>query len=127
MNEERTGERNFLPLSSAAREVFGVRHQDIDLFQYCPRCKHPEVFIEATSSTRDKYTHPLRIVASMCGVPTLLVRHEWNDIHHQYPVDVSIWYAHQTGKNDEPDLRIEGVPWSDVQEYLRFLHTNHEC
>lgn len=126
-NEERTGERNFLPLSKAAREVFGLRHQDVDLVQYCNRCKNPEVFIEATSSTGFKYTQPLRIIATKCDAPTVLIRHEWGDVDHEHPVDLYLWNPDRTGREDEPDKILHGATWDQFRSLLSSIHQKHNC
>lgn len=126
-NEERSGQRNFLPLSSIAREVFGVRHQDVDLLQYCPTCKHPEVLIEATSSSGPKYTHVLRILGSLCGVPVLLVRHEWNDVRHEYSIDLYLWETGNTGRNSAPNQSLENTDWTSLKSIMRNLHERHVC
>lgn len=48
-NAERTGERKVTRLSTVARTIPRVRHVDIDLVQYCPKCKKPQVFAEVKS------------------------------------------------------------------------------
>ena len=48
-NQERTGQRHVTQLSGLARKVEGVRHCDLDLYQFCPRCKRPELFAEVKS------------------------------------------------------------------------------
>ena len=45
-NTERTGQRTVTKLSTVARQIDKVRHVDIDLTQWCPRCKRPQVFAE---------------------------------------------------------------------------------
>lgn len=45
-NVERTGRRQVTRLSTLARKVGNVRHMDLDLIQWCPRCKRPELFAE---------------------------------------------------------------------------------
>jgi hypothetical protein len=45
-NVERTGKRKVTRLSSIARKIEGVRHVDLDLTQWCPKCKRPEIFAE---------------------------------------------------------------------------------
>lgn len=48
-NVERTGRRKVTRLSSIARTVKDVRHVDIDLTQWCPQCKRPQIFAEVKS------------------------------------------------------------------------------
>jgi hypothetical protein len=50
-NEERSHYRYVSTLSYWARRVPGVRHLDLDLYQYCPRCKQPEAFCEVKPTT----------------------------------------------------------------------------
>lgn len=45
-NTERTGQRYVPRLSTAARKITGVRHTDLDLTQWCPKCRKPQVFAE---------------------------------------------------------------------------------
>lgn len=127
VNVERSGERNFMPLSSAARGVFGVRHQDIDLVQYCPRCKRPEILIEATSSTGSKYTQVLRIIGSLCDAPVLMVRHEWGDVKHEHPIDMYLWEPGNTSRDAVPDQTLEGTPWSSLKSAMLNIHERHRC
>lgn len=126
-NEERSGQRNFMPLSKAAREVFGVRHQDIDLVQYCSRCKRPELFMESTSSTGNKYTQVLRIIAEKFDAPVLMIRHEWNDVRHEHPVDLYLWLPGNIMKNVDPDQTLEGTDWGAVKAVMLNTHERHEC
>lgn len=126
-NEERSGERNFMPLSSAARGVFGVRHQDIDLVQYCPSCKKPEILIEATSSTGPKFTQVLRIIGSMCNTPVLMIRHEWADVRHEYPIDLYLWEPGSTSRDADPDRTLEDVDWGKLASVMLNLHERHKC
>lgn len=49
-NRERTGERPLSRLSGIARHVGNVRHTDIDLTQWCPACRRPQVFAEVKSA-----------------------------------------------------------------------------
>jgi hypothetical protein len=126
-NEERSGQRNFLPLSSIAREVFGVRHQDIDLIQYCPSCKRPEMLIEATSSNGPKFTQVLRVIGDLCNVPVLMVRHEWNDVRHEHPIDLYMWEPGSLGRNAAPNQQLEGVEWTALKSIMLNLHERHNC
>ena len=48
-NIERTGKRKLTRLSSIAREIEGVRHFDLDLYQTCASCKRPQMFSEVKS------------------------------------------------------------------------------
>jgi hypothetical protein len=45
-NKERTGQRYVSKTSAIARKIQRVRHVDIDLTQYCPKCKRPQAFME---------------------------------------------------------------------------------
>jgi len=45
-NKERTGQRYVSRTSAVARKIRHVRHVDIDLTQYCPKCKRPQAFME---------------------------------------------------------------------------------
>lgn len=45
-NRERTGQRYVSKTSAIARKIRNVRHTDVDLTQWCPKCKRPECFIE---------------------------------------------------------------------------------
>ena len=45
-NRERTGQRYVSKTSAIARKIPRVRHTDVDLTQWCPKCKRPEAFIE---------------------------------------------------------------------------------
>lgn len=116
-----------MPLSRAARDVFGVRHQDIDLVQYCPRCKHPTLFMESTSSTGPKYTEVLRIIAERFDAPVLMIRHAWNDVQHQHPVDLYLWEPGNIMRNAEPDKVLEGTNWEAVKSVMLNTHERHEC
>jgi hypothetical protein len=49
-NVERTGRRKPTRLSAIARAVENVRHTDVDLTQWCPECKKPQVFAEVKST-----------------------------------------------------------------------------
>jgi hypothetical protein len=49
-NQERTGKRHVTFLSGLARNVENVRHCDLDLYQWCPRCKRPQLFAEVKST-----------------------------------------------------------------------------
>jgi hypothetical protein len=49
-NRERTSQRSVTRLSTIARTIEKVRHTDVDLTQWCPRCKKPEVFAEVKRS-----------------------------------------------------------------------------
>lgn len=42
-------------LSAAARQVEHVRHMDIDLTQWCPKCKRPQLFAEVKSKLVNKW------------------------------------------------------------------------
>jgi hypothetical protein len=54
-NQERTGQRSVTKLSTIARGIKNVRHTDVDLTQWCPRCKKPEVFAEVKRSVVSDY------------------------------------------------------------------------
>jgi hypothetical protein len=48
-NAERSGQRKPTRLSGIARRIENVRHTDVDLTQWCPQCKKPQVFAEVKS------------------------------------------------------------------------------
>ena len=54
-NTERTGRRHVTQLSGLARMVEDVRHCDLDLYQFCPRCKRPQLFAEVKSRLVSKW------------------------------------------------------------------------
>lgn len=54
-NTERTGKRRVTRLSTIARSVPHVRHMDMDLIQWCPKCKRPQLFAEVKSSFVNKW------------------------------------------------------------------------
>lgn len=127
MKKSDTGFRNNLALSRACREVDGLRHIDVDMVQWCRDCLQPELFIEATSAAGHKQTRVTRIIASHCGAPTMLLKHSFDDADHEYEVSVYIWEPGRLGRFDEPDRELLNVPWSKLQEILKWFHTQHEC
>lgn len=122
-----TGERNNLPLSSLARKIEDVYHYDVDLMQACKMCREPHVFMEATSSNKYKFTQVLRKIATHCGVPTILIRHDFGDVGHSHPIDISYWEPGRTGPEDEPDKKAEGVSWGTLIATLEGLRDRHRC
>lgn len=120
------GFRNNLPLSRAARRVPGLRHIDIDLVQWCRRCREPEVYIEATSAA-EKNTQVTRILASHAGAPTILLRHAYDDRELEHPVHIYLWEPGRVERHDEPDQEIVNTTWKKFQEVLLWLHRKHEC
>lgn len=122
-----TGFRNNLALSRACREVDGLRHTDIDMTQWCARCKGIELLIEATSAVGHKQTQITRIIATHCGVPTMLLKHSFDDHQHQYEVSVYIWEPGRTGRFDEPDRELLNISWSKFQSVLSWFHRQHTC
>lgn len=73
-NTERTGQRRLTKLSGIARRIEGVRHLDCDLFQYCPRCKHPQAFMEVKRVlVSDREWEQMRFHAGFWGCMALLI------------------------------------------------------
>ena len=56
-NVERNHRRYVSTASYWARDVKNVRHLDCDLFQYCPKCKRPEMFFEVKSKIEQHPAH----------------------------------------------------------------------
>jgi hypothetical protein len=54
-NAERSGKRSVTRLSTVARRVENVRHTDVDLTQWCPRCRKPQIFAEVKRSVVSDY------------------------------------------------------------------------
>lgn len=120
------GFRNNLALSKLARTIEGPRHCDVDLYQVCPQCLHPEVFIESTSAKR-KSTQYTRIIGTYCGVPTILLRHSFDDHRHLNNIDIYLWLPGRVERDDPPDQGLFGVPWSKLRDVLLWLHKQHRC
>lgn len=116
-----------MSLSSAARMVDGVYHYDVDLFQVCKSCYNPQVFMEATSSTGFKNTAMLRRLGTRFNVPSILIRHEFGDENHAYPLDLYYWEPGLVGYKDEPTRTMYGVSWATVISVLEGLRDRHEC
>lgn len=126
-NVERSGERNFMALSSAARLVNNVYHFDVDLFQVCQKCRKPQAFLEATSSKGFKNTAILREIAEKFNAPTILVRHEYGDEGHAYPIDIHYWPPGNLGYGVEAPHVWFGVSWATLIALLQGLQDRHEC
>lgn len=126
-NVEKSGERNFMALSSAARRVDRVYHYDLDLFQVCKRCFQPQVFMEATSSKGFKNTSILREIATKFEVPAILIRHEFGDEDHAYPIDIHYWNPGILGYDAPPTRSLYGVSWGTLISTLEGLRDRHEC
>jgi hypothetical protein len=119
-NQERTGKRKVTKLSSVARKVADVRHVDIDLTQWCPGCKRPQVFAEVKR----------RVVSD----------HEWDQVRRH-----AAYYAHgclgllviegdtaDIGVKvyDPVDDTISPVVWGEesyLQEVLERARDSHLC
>lgn len=121
------GFRNNLALSRAARGVFGLRHMDVDLYQLCKYCRRPELFIESTSKVGFKNTRDLRVLGTICGSPTLLVKHVFNDVLHEHPIDMFLWEPGRTGRDDLPDEELRNGSWGNLQSYLLLASERHSC
>lgn len=72
-NEERDWRRYVTTSSIWARKVPGLRHLDLDLFQYCNICTKPELFIEVKSSVPKGGWAITKILGKSFGVPAALV------------------------------------------------------
>lgn len=83
--------------------------------------------MEATSSRGSKYTEVIRIIATNCNSPVLMIRHEWGDDNHEHPVDLYLWNPGKTGPRDGPDKVLEGASWDDVKRVMLNVHERHEC
>jgi hypothetical protein len=80
-NVERSGRRHVTRTSSIARSIEDVRHVDIDLCQYCPKCKRPEAYVEVKRMlVSDHEWDQVRRHADLCGHKCLaLLVVEWDD------------------------------------------------
>ena len=120
-NVERTGERKVTRLSAVARRVSGVRHVDIDLVQWCPRCKKPQMFAEVKSHLiPDTQWEQMRRHADVYGhrcIALLVVEAPESEL-----VGVRVYTSE--------DKKLNGIVWGD-EEYLRRVLARardiHEC
>lgn len=115
-NRERTGNRNELALSGIVREIPDVRHGDLDKFQTDTKGRF-ELFIEATSSKQYKATRWTRAIAEVMGAYSMLLRHEWEDVDHEFPVDITIW-------NPEGQIVLQEteVSWDRFLDMCELVH-----
>jgi len=103
-NRERTGRRKLTRTSAIARTVQGVRHLDIDLFQYAPCCLKPQLFIEVKSVPISKSEWAMtRNLADEFGCLAALV--------------VEAWYG-DLGVQVYDGETISDLHWSDTEGYL---------
>jgi hypothetical protein len=75
-NERSDGYRKVPAVSGYARPVTGVRHLDLDLYQYCPDCGEPQIFVESKTIKEQTYAAnwgQTRRFAEAFGVPAMLV------------------------------------------------------
>lgn len=123
-NIERTFERD-LTFSRFMRTVEGVRHLDLDLYQYCPSCSRIQVVFEATATRGFKNTTMTRALAAQLNVPMILVQHAYSDVEFKHDVDVTYWGV---GKWSTSGKRSEGLTWSAFSagvEKIRDSSTSH--
>lgn len=118
-NVEHSGERNDLSLSNALRKVKGVRHLDLDGYQYDPKSQTFEILFEATSSMGDKDTTMTRALAKQAGAFVFLIQHHWHDEDNELPIYLTLW--HPNGKIDRDFLKYK-CEWSDFIDYCQQIH-----
>lgn len=121
-NVERTGTRD-LTLSRALRLVPDVRHVDIDMIQYCPKCRKVEVVVEASADPR-KASDIARRVGKQLTATTVLIIHRYNDDDREHPVIVSTWTFAGLKVLDKREMS-----WTEYLQLMHDFHTYHleEC
>lgn len=118
-NREITGRRTVSALSRIARNIENVRHTDLDLTQWCPRCKRPQVFAEVKRIlTGDHEWDQARRHAAFYGhhAIALLV------VENSTSIGVKVFSS--------DDGSISPVKWGtgkDLQEIMENARDNHEC
>lgn len=120
-NSERAGRRVVTRLSKVARRVENVRHVDIDLKQYCPSCKRPQLFAESKRTlVNDHEWQQVRLEASYWGhgcMGLLVIEPAQGDT-----IGVKVF--------DSRTQEITPVQWAD-EDFLVFLmeraRDRHEC
>lgn len=115
-NRERSDTRNDLALSKFVRRIPDVRHCDIDLFQVDTKGRF-EWFCEATSTKDHKASTYTRALAQATGAYTMLLRHAYNDIEHEHPIDITVWDA--DGKRV---MQETGVGWDRLEYACNRTH-----
>lgn len=110
-NKERTGKRHVTVLSGLARKVADVRHCDLDLYQWCPRCKRPQLFAEVKSQLVSKWEwEQTRRHASYYGHGCLAILViEGRNVEGQESLGCVVY--------DSADNSISDVNWTG-EEYL---------
>jgi hypothetical protein len=105
-NVERTGKRKLTRTSQVARGIRGVRHLDQDLFQWCPDCKRPELFVEVKSVPVSKSEWDMtRRFADYFQHNCLAL------------LVVEAWYG-DLGVQIYDGETISDLHWSDTEDYL---------
>jgi hypothetical protein len=107
-------------LSKVARTVENVRHIDIDLIQWCPLCKRPELFAEVKSALVNDWEWDLaRRHAAFWGhgcLAILVIETSRGDI------GVKVY--------DSAKDQISSVSWADEDFLVTILEKardGHEC
>ena len=117
VNTERFGTRD-LSLSRNVRAIVGVRHLDLDLYQYCPLTGRIEIVFEASASEL-KATYMTQSIAKQLGCVMMHVRHHTHDLDGVLPVDIYLYH---------PDGRLihsaEGISWDDFRQVCLDIHEN---
>jgi hypothetical protein len=116
-NQERTGQRYVSKTSAIARKIPRVRHTDVDLTQWCPKCKRPQCFIEVK-----RY---------------LVSDHEWDQVRRHaafYGHDCIALLVIETldaiGIKAYDDGVISDVKWGEEEDLAGVLESardRHEC
>lgn len=127
-NIERSFERD-LTFSRFMRTVEGVRHLDLDLYQYCPECMKVQVVFEATATRGFKNTSMTRNLAEQLGVGCILIQHAYSDVNFTRDVDITYWAADKLKTSGK---RCEGLTWAQFSigvAKIRDASTSHkpEC
>jgi len=125
-NHEKTGHRwQSLLVSRVARKVPNVRHLDLDLYQYCEKCKSIEVMIEnegvdSIQNVAFKNSEMTRYISMSMRdpVPVMLVQHT------EYDVRLSVWV--DDIYTSEPQFVMSGG-WDLLEKTLNRFHEMHEC
>lgn len=138
-NAERSHYRYVSTLSYWARRVRGVRHLDLDLYQYCPRCFTPEVFFEVKPATiHEAYWQMTRKLADDTPGSCALLVAEPHDVNNARCTKGSgcPCNCHTHARHDQVTVVpyrdgkiLEARTWNREQlvNALEWVHGNHQC
>ena len=126
-NVERSGVRD-LTLSTACRGdgssgptgLRGLRHLDLDMYQYCPKpdCPSPFLIVMEASTSQSKSYRLSRQIADRLGCEyAWLITHVSQDIKLEHPVTV-------TDMRSDKVILANGT-WDQFRSKLSYVHANH--